>query len=95
MALDFYDHILKSSICSTQKNTDDIKMRKQSLENKSTIKKIHWKHDEKCQIIPHLKTICRTFNSFRFCNKHSKKGGYLHPCRQPPLVLCRILLVNL
>ena len=38
MALDFYDHILKSSICSTQKNTDDIKMRKQSLENKSTIK---------------------------------------------------------
>lgn len=39
MALDFYDHILKSSICSTQKNTDDIKMRKQSLENKSTIKK--------------------------------------------------------
>lgn len=39
MALDFYDHILKSSICSVQKNTNDTKIRKQGIETKSTIKK--------------------------------------------------------
>ena len=39
MAMDFYNRILKSSICSVQKNTNDTKMRKQGIETKSTIKK--------------------------------------------------------
>ena len=39
MAMDFYNRILKYSICSVQKYTNDTKMRKQGIETKSTIKK--------------------------------------------------------
>ncbi|EEU96907.1 hypothetical protein FAEPRAA2165_01496 [Faecalibacterium duncaniae] len=39
--------------------------------------------------------VTRTDKFVRFRNRIAQKGGHLHPCRQPPLVLCCILLVNL
>ena len=33
--------------------------------------------------------------AFIFVAGIAQKGGHLHPCRQPPLILCRILLVSL
>ena len=33
--------------------------------------------------------------AFIFVTGIAQKGGHLHPCRQPPLVLCRILFFSL
>ena len=39
--------------------------------------------------------VTRTDKFVRFRNRIAQKGGHLHPCRQPPLVLCCILFLSL